>query len=308
MNEHVWLITDKTTGEATYIRHGKDGNEARWRTIGPFAYSDPDEAMRSADNPNFFPEGVEDGDFGVLEVPAADFVKAVFNGFPPSMTDVFALDGGLLPLSEEGAAWVDEGLEASVWTPLFDQNGEDGGLLWLDKVLKQVSERLSMGVDIIEAIGTLNAVAEDIGDEVSQANQLIQEHVRIAIIPEPGTIGLKQGERFHELSPESRFWLHTKGLVSLGRPELEIRNVPVWWVTAAGAELHGWAAYSLKNQIKPGIPLLGGGPVPIELSAEQSPDPFWEKSSCLRLTVSRVMFKQDTGVHPESDEPLPTRH
>jgi len=289
MIDHVWLITDAATGDVAYIKHGAEGDEDNWRTIGPFAYTKQASAITAADSPDFLPAGVI-GSFDVQEIECSAFVQAIFNGFPPSSTDVFYIDDSLLPLSAAGAEWVDEGYGHPIWGPAFDD--EDGGVGWLDRVLKQVAGKIDMEMETVDAIGSINAAAEDVAAEVEQTKLLIQKHVRVAIVPEEGTLSLDNDEKNHTLSPASKFWLHTNGLSSFGVPELEIRNVPAWFVTAAGAELNGWAGYAIDKGIVEGDTLQGGGPVPVDIAVTESEDPFWADSGseCLRLEVARVKF------------------
>ena len=289
MIETVWLITDAATGDVAYIRHGAENDEPNWRTIGPFAYTKEDAACAAAEEPDFLPKGVE-GLFEVQEVECSGFVQAIFNGFPPSNTDVFYIDGSLLPLTAGGAAWVDEAFGHPIWGPAFEDEG--GGVGWLDRVLKQVAGKIDMNMETVQAIGSLNAAAEDVAATVEQTNLLVKEHVRVAIVPEEGTMSLDNDDENHQLSPAAKFWLHTNGLAKFGIPELEIRNVPAWYVVAAGAELNGWSAYAIDQGIADGDTLDGGGPVPLTLSATESTDPFWAEQGreCLRLEVKAVRF------------------
>lgn len=293
MNDRVWIIADAPSGEASYVRHGHEGQEDTWKVIGPFVYTKREDAEAAIADRRFLPNGVEGGSFVVIGVETPCFVQAIYNGFPPSGTDVFALDEGLFPLTEGGAQWIDEALDAPVWAPHFDENGEQNGLAWLRLVLDQVAQRIGMSQDAVEAIGMLNATDEDDEDEVARARRTIMENVQVAIVPEPETVALRHVGTSHELTTEARFWLHTIGLGRFKRPELEIRNVPAWWVAAAGAELNGWAAYCLDHEIKAGEQLQAGGPVPVQLRAVQSPDPFWRERDtlCLRLEVAQVFFR-----------------
>lgn len=298
MIDQVWLIADAVTGDVSYVHHGREDDEDNWKIIGPFAFTKVEEAKEAADNPRFLPEGAE-GELVVMEVEASAFVQAVYNGFPPSNTDVFMLDDGIFPLTNGGAQWVDEALGHPIWEPLFDESGESTGLEWLDRVLEQVAGRLDMNMETVQAIGTLNAAAEDVAVDVEQTKLLIQQHVRIAIVPEPGTLAMGENQENHELTPAAKFWLHTNGMGVFGLPELEIRNVPCWWITAAGAELNGWCGYSLDKGITEGDEMDGGGPVPLKLRAVASPDDFWQKDGreCLRLEVDRVLFTMGHKKH-----------
>jgi len=294
MISHVWLIADRLTDEVSYIRHGREGDEPNWRWIGPFAFTGQEAAETAAREPKFLPRGVM-GEFRPLEVDTASFIRAIYNGFPPKHTDVFVLDQVLLPLTLNGATWIDEAQEHPVWAPLFDEEGEGVGLDWLDRVLELVASMLHMSMETVQVIGTLNAEEEDAA-EVEQTRSLIHQHVRLTLTPEPGTFQV--GKSFpgqYRLTQAALFWLHTQGLTKLGLPELEIRNVPARWVTAAGEELLDWAAFSLDHGISEGDALPGGGPVVLELKAVASPDPVWKTDppGCLRLEVTGVVFKAD---------------
>jgi hypothetical protein len=291
MIEHVWLLADSASGDVSYVEHGPPDHRDEWKTIGPFAYTQQAKATAAAANPRFLPEGVS-ARLTVLEVEASAFVQSIFNGFPPSQTDVFTLDEHFYPLTSGGAEWVDDALGHPIWGPLFDESGDDIGLGWLDRVLKQVANHLDMKMETVEAIGSLNADAEDAAAEVEQTSLLIQRHVRVAIAPEPDTLALGEGEDHHVLTPAARFWMHTNGLHLFGLPELEIRDVPPWYVQAAGSDLTAWAAYAVDCGISEGDELDGAGPVPFKIEASPSPDPHWTKlgRECLRLEVSRVLF------------------
>lgn len=301
----VWLIADRSTSEVSYIQHGRAGDEANWRGIGPFAFTSLEAAEAAAKNPTFLPEGVE-GEFFPLEVDAASYIRAVYNGFPPKLTDVFVLNQVLLPLTRNGATWVDEALDTPIWSPLFDEDGEGAGLDWLDHVLEVVARALGMGMETVQVIGTLNAAEEDAA-EVEQTRSLLRQHVRVTLTPEPGTLQLgtaQDGE--HRITPGAKFWLHTDGLAKLGLPELEIRNVPVWWVMAAGEELLRWAAFSIEEGIAEGDILRSGGPVPLGVKATPSEDPRWERhiTGCLCLEVVEAVFigdaREDQVLDPTS--------
>ena len=302
----VWLIADARNGEVSYIQHGHEGDEANWRWVGPFAFTSLAAAEAAADTPTFLPKGVT-GTFMALEVDAASFIRAVYNGFPPKLTDVFVLNQALLPLTANGAAWIDEAQGTPIWAPLFDEDGEGVGLDWLDRVLELVATTLGVSMETVQVIGTLNATEEDAA-EVEQTKSLIQQHIRVTLTPEPGTIqlGATRLGCAHPVTPAALFWLHTTGLVKLGLPELEIRNVPVWWVQAAGEELLRWAAFSMDHGIAPGDVLRGGGPIPLGIEVASSEDLFWDAhaTGCLRLSVAEATFVaegfEDTGLDFEA--------
>jgi hypothetical protein len=71
----------------------------------------------------------------------------------------------------------------------------------------------------------------------------------------------------------ARGWLHTHGLAAHGKPELEIRNIPVFVGAAAAGLLNDVADYVL-NTTRPVAPgdLVRWGRVAVRL-AEARPDP-----------------------------------
>jgi len=293
MTPQVWLIADQRTGEVSYIQHGREGDEANWRWIGPFTFTTKEAAEEAVVAPKFLPQGIT-GTFAPLAVDASSFIRAIYNGFPPRHTDVFVLDGALLPLTANGANWIDEAQGSPIWAPLFDEDGEGVGLDWLDHVLQIVAAKLALSMETVQAIGTLNAAEEDAA-EIEQTQSLIQQHVRLTLTPEPGTLKIGRLPGPHRLTPVAKFWLHTNGMQKLGLPELEIRSVPAWWVTAAGMELLHWAVYSLDHGISEGDVLQGGGPVLLDISVSNSPDRRWRghQTGCLRLEVAGVTFVTD---------------
>lgn len=295
MMNQVWLIADQRTGEVSYIQHGREGDEANWRWVGPFAFTTSEAAEEAAVAPKFLPQGIT-GTFTPLAVDTASFIRAVYNGFPPRHSDVFVLDGALLPLTANGATWVDEAQEVPIWAPLFDEDGEGAGLDWLDHVLQIMASRLSMNMETVQAIGTLNAAEEDAA-EVEQTQSLIHQHVRLTLTPEPGTIKIGNLPGPHRLTPQAEFWLHTNGMKKLGLPELEIRSVPAWWVHAAGTELLHWAVYSLDHGISEGDILQGGGPVLLDIRVTNSLDERWKghPTGCLCLEVAGVTLLADAS-------------
>lgn len=291
MIERVWLIADADTGDASYIQHGKeDEDQDNWRLIGPFAFTSMHSATQAANNPTFFPDGVE-ARLKVLEVESSGFIQAIFNGFPPSHTDAFMLDDGVFPLTRSGAGWVDEALDFPLWEPLFDENGLTGGVQWLNRVLEQVAHRMKMSMETVLAIGNMNAAEEDAA-VASQTEALVHHNVRIAVIPEDGTLALNEEQGSHTLSPAARFVVATSGLRGFGLPELEFRNVPVPWVEAAGAELRHWACVALGEGVCEGDTLERQGPVPYTYEVRESENPMWRSKNleCLHLAVAEVRF------------------
>jgi hypothetical protein len=305
----VWLLADHASGMVSYLRHGRVGDEANWRRVGPFSFTTEEAATQAARDPKFLPEGVT-ARFRVLEVDAVGFIQAVYNGFPPEHTDVFILDNTFLPLTAEGAAWIDDATGSPIWAALFDEDGDGVGLDWLDHVLEVVATRLGVSMETVQAIGSLNAADEDAAS-VEQTRSLIQQHVRLTLTPEPGTVELGlAGPGVHRLTGSAQFWLHTTGMTKFGLPELEIRNIPVWWVAAAGEELIHWAAYSLEHGIVEDVPLQGGTVIPLDIRVRLSPDPAWigHSTGCLRLEVLGATYVAEKKTERGPGPPPPLVH
>lgn len=281
MIQSIWLATQGQ--DVTYIRSSRDTEPGESHIIGPFAYTSKEQTQHrsvmslSVVNPN-----------SLIEIQPTDFVQALFNGFPPSGTDVFSLNDEMFPLTPEGAAWVDAAMGRAVWVPLFNEDDRGNGLTWLDEVLTLVGKKIGLDLEAMRGLGEMIVSQDDeMLDEVQQAQKLVLENVKVAILPELA------GEE----DPHSFFRLHTVGMNKLDRPELEIRGVPAWWVSAAGAELNAWAAYSLKHTVEPGSKLHGGGPVPLVLQVSPVEDDYWamRQGTCLRLSVSDVYFTPDAN-------------
>lgn len=292
MLARLWLVAVEETGQISYTRQAPDSNPSHITTVGPLAYTSQEEAETAAlMKPHLSPDSTVE--LAAVPVDTSSFVQAIYNGFPPMLTDVFLVDGHLYPLTQKGAQWVDEGLGVPLWAPLFDDRGVTGGLTWLDQVLDQVARHLQMTRDAIEAIGALNAAAED-KDQKSQDKtmRLVAEKVRLAVVPEKDTLVLQESEELYELTPAAKFLVSTVGMDELGLPELEFRSVPAAWVTAAGTELRYWAAYALDQGIQAGDVLEGGGPVPLKYRVTSSEDGVWGpvRRSRLKLEVQSVFF------------------
>lgn len=289
MTKRLWLIVEKATKEITYVLHGKEHDEPNWRTVGPFAFTDLEEAQAVAARGDFLPLGVQ-GSFDVLEVEIPSFIQTIYNGFPPMNTDVFILNQRVFPLTSAGADWVDDVLRVPVWAPLFDENGADNGLAWLDQVLQQVAHIVQVSMETVVAIGSLTAEDED-----QETARLVERHVQVIVTPESGAFELKGTPEHHVLSPSSVFWLHTVGMDHFDFPELEIRHVPALYITAAIDLLKGIAADALDHGMVAGDEFLQGTAVQFRMRVVQSPDLFWVMRGveCLRIEVSQVLFGRE---------------
>jgi hypothetical protein len=266
--ERVWILAGASSEELLFLQ-GPHVN------LGPFVFTTKGLAEQTTSRPKW-------KNAVAHEMPAETFVRGIFDSFPPSDTDVLFLNDRPLPLSYEGAHWVDQETGTTTWTPLF----RHGSMAWFDVVLEQVGLILEMAPEAIEAIGNLNAAEEDEAlDDVEQARRLVQTMVRVSVIPQTNVLDDKGG-----LVKETLFWLYTTGMDKIGLPEMEIRDVPVWWTTAAGAELNAWAAYATRHPVNDGAILEGGGLFPLLLKASQSENIFWQQrgKKCLTLEVHHV--------------------
>lgn len=270
----VWLLTDKQTGSPSYL-HFHEGEEV-W-TVGPFVYTKESDAQAAAQTYSFM-KGVtseidgEKPDLACAEIEGMGFVKGILTRFDPSGSDVFALNEGLLPLTTNGANWVDNLTQRNDWRPLFQPASEFSG--WLSAILRQVSEQL--GVEMIQL--TLDK-QEVIQARAVAARRKIEENVRITVDPEGPAL-------FGEVPKGTLFRVRTHGMRELGRSELEMAGIQPLFVGDAMALLAGWASYSLDHPVEVGTSLMGSvDPVTVILGVEAS-----DKPGIIRLVVEQVVY------------------
>lgn len=299
---NVWLITDKGSGSLSYLQVGNDQTS---RLLGPFAYSTEREARQAAKNPTFMPRKVAEAvTLDVVEVPGISLIEGILSGFAPSGSDVFSLNENLLPLTKNGASWVDETTGSGEWMPLFKSPPS-----WLKQILLHVS--LHMGVEDIEIMaqngnkpGSRQSPSHS---DTLKAKALIKEHVQIVVVPEiEMSEGLNPDGTIGTIGPKTTFWVHTRGMEKFERPDLEIRQVPAWFINYAVATIKGWAVYSLNKEIKAGERIQEGGVVPVIVQASVSKDPYWiGRNLCLTFNVEQVLYQcEDWGLASRSDENL----
>jgi len=119
----------------------------------------------------------------------------------------------------------------------------------------------------------------------------IVDLIEILVIPEPDN-EFVEGSR--DLAPTARFWLHTTDMSQFGRPEFEMRNVPLLGIPQAFRMLNSWAAHTVEDEIKPDQRLLFEVMPGLRmlLVSSESPDEegFWAdgEASCIRLDIERV--------------------
>jgi len=263
----IWMITDEA-GDPSYIRV-REGQEAT--TVGPFAYTNESDARLAAETHSFVPLSLKgDPAVQVAEVTGMGLMQGIMTGFDPSETDVFALDEGLFPLTKHGARWVDHTTGAVVWAPLFQ--GGDSPLAWLNKILQAVSGLL--GVSMVQVNPDPETV---LALRADAAKSKIREHVVVRVVPESSAL-------FGAVPPDTTFRVHTSGMATLNRPELELVKVPALFVGPALQSLRGWAAYSIDHPLKAGDSLMGSmEPVTTILAVEGC-----ERG--LRISVEQVVY------------------
>ncbi len=271
----VWMITDRDTGEASYVRLAGDGEDV-W-TLGPFAYTKEADARHAAKNHTFLPGEVTDAELDVVEIEGMGIVKGILTRFDPSESDVFALDEGLLPLTPSGASWVDQTTGREFWKPLFLddlQFGDAGPGRWLNAILEQVSRLF--GVEMIK----LRLDKEDITQaKALAARSKVTEHTTVHVEPDTPVL-------FGIVDPSTTFRVVTRGMDKLGRMELEMTGVQPLFIGDAVALVAGWAAYSLDYPVRPGASLLGSvEPVTVVLNVVDSDLP-----NTYRLVVEQVLY------------------
>lgn len=166
--------------------------------------------------------------------------------------DIIALDGNSVPISERGCSWLDGALELDVWAKAFAQCADPES--W-------TRQRFSAWME------------DRLRTEIHNGLDKVRAQVKVVIL----------SEEDHHL-----YQLHTEGMGAFAKPELEIDDVPLWWVTAAGAELQAWAAYSLTHaEFKEGSRHQAGGPIPLVLHVDRNDSRYWKEkgTKCLLLSV-----------------------
>jgi hypothetical protein len=126
--------------------------------------------------------------------------------------------------------------------------------------------------------------------------------VTVLLIPEEPALPDPRGG----LKGEQTFWVHTTGMDKLGRPEMEMRNVPGMFVAAAGGFINHWAYHSIvREEIQAGENLMDeSGPFPVVLQAREATDPWYEERDlkCLGLFPEGIVFQCDHD-HDECGHP-----
>jgi hypothetical protein len=291
--DKLYLVTDDE-GHLTYVRHGTPDAPALWRTLGPFAYTSHVQATEAIRGGKLTPQG-DDSRLFVREVAPEWFVNEFFEGFHVP-TDVFMVDESPIPVTEKGAEWVDRTWEQGLeWVLAFQED------TWMPKVLRVLGAHLGLSEEQLDDMGAIIMARHDAEDEFAKVRRQVMENIKVSITPEPATEIVHEGD-LHVIDAQvGTFWLHTNGMAAFDLPELEIRNVPAWWVTAAGAEINGWAGYFMAHpkQATPGAELTGGGPLKMTLTTQVSPDPWWEEDgrACLRIVPEQVFFACEGHAH-----------
>jgi hypothetical protein len=260
----VWMITDRTTGEPSYIH--MDDEAGTQRLIGPFAYTSENDAREAARTRSFLPQSIGPVELDATEIEGMGFVTGILTRFDPSNTDVVVLDDGLLPLTENGAVWVDDTTGKGVWQELFDGDPTK----WIDVVLEQVSERL--GVEVIRVDHSAPASTS----KAAAAHAKIDKKVTLHCDPESAAF-------YGEVDPKVNYRISTIGMGHFGRPDIEMGGVPPLFAGMAMTVLKGWAAYSLDHPLQAGMSLVGTtSPLHVILSVKAVDDR-------LRLEVEQVI-------------------
>ena len=289
------MVTDDG-GLLTYVRHGTLDDPTSWRTLGPFAYTERALADAAITGGKLTPQG-DDSRLFIREVGVEWFAGEFFEGFH-TPTDAFMVDEAPLPMTEAGAEWIDRTNDDQLcWLEQFQTDD----LGWMQAVVRRLGLQLGMTEQQLDDMGALIMARQDAEDEFAKVRQLVQDHIKVSIVPEDTAKVEHQGDVHVVDAKNGTFWLHTNGMAQFDLPELEIREVPAWWVTAAGAEINGWAGYFIANpdEAKPGAELQGGGPLQMSLSAKVSPDDWWNKEgrACLRLEAKQVFFAYEGHGH-----------
>ena len=127
-----------------------------------------------------------------------------------------------------------------------------------------------------------------------------QSKVTVQIVPEQPEHPDPRGG----FTGEQTFWLHTVGMDKFDRPEMEMREVPGLFVTAAGGYLNMWSYHSVeRHEIPEDENLMDeSGVFPIVFHTTLSKDPFYKERGikCLRLDAVAVVFTCGNPHHGET--------
>lgn len=290
----LWVIVDQQTEQPAFLRVTESDQIHR---LGPFVYSTLPEALEASKHPAFMPKSlVETMKFRPVKITGENLISAIIRGFDGADPDVLSLDEALVPLTASGAKWVDSTLGQDRWANTFPKGGDKERL---QKVLDLLGERLGSKMVLRD---TDEVPEETSTGNPARAKALIRQHVHVRVTPEMDGRCNPDGT----LGADSTFWVHTVGMDRFDRPELEVRQIPAWFVSYAVATIKGWAAYSIDNEIKVGERLKDEGEIPVFVRASASVDPYWfGRNLCLTFKVERVLFQSEgSGVMPGPGDTL----
>jgi hypothetical protein len=105
----------------------------------------------------------------------------------------------------------------------------------------------------------------------------------------------------HVTDGPAKGWIHTHGLAAHGRPELEIRNVPLFLGGDAARLLNDIAAYLLNDVAKPFVAgnLIHGGRAPIQVVEAHPDEDAGYDASHYRTTRLMLVDPPDDGCRCE---------
>ena len=244
----VWILVNPNNGSSAFRLRGSMPGAL---TVGPFAFSNPNIARQVAKSPNkAFPllALAPAATLLVKKMPGAVLIKWIATDV--NKTEGVVLDGNLMPLTRNGARWMDRLSGDSTWIGHYSA---DTGR-WRDKVAALV-------VDMLKQFGEA---------DIKEMAQLVKLH----IVPEPRT---------------GHFWLYTRGMDHYDLPDFEMRDVHALYAPYVAGLLQNWAIASRKEPLKAGDILSSEFPVSASLRLGISSDPYWiGKNQCLTVSVASI--------------------
>ena len=207
----------------------------------------------------------------LIEVDIADICPAILSLMLQNKLDVVYVDDIAVPVTEEGAVEVDAFLDTPFWVNYHKIEG-DPKTLW-DHLLQEITRLCGAPLLLKE----------------ESARKIIAKDVQFTISPEPGQL---------EINPYSYFWVSTKGLTNFGHPEVEMRKVPVMFVSHASKILINLCAKTLTSNMESEFLIEDSAVIPMTFRLAPSPDPYWRVSyPCLRLEVAQVHWAGSNIYH-----------
>jgi hypothetical protein len=281
--EEVWVMCSGSENGALILKGDDD------LAFGPVFFLSKEQGQAQIDvlDKDLIPQNLT-----LDNIPTTLLLRHVLEAFQGG-TDLIMVNAIKYPFTLRGAQHVDDresalsGKKSTFWQDFWTEGQIDTPPLVLRAIVTGIETQTNVPVSIIE-----EELSPSDLDKVKEATlDLVESAVIFVAVP--------------ETTLEHTFWVHTLGLHSFGRPELELRHVPAMFVGEAKLQLHWWSALSVDAPLSPGDKLLDSTPFLVTLGVYESADPAWESKDkglgALTLRVENVVFDENTS---ESDSPL----